>query len=73
MAAKWDAYAEVVDHIFRVAPPATPTRPDFLDICYANDISDDVVDGFDALREGVMFNSADEVRDALAQLNQIAD
>lgn len=73
MAAKWEDYAEVVEHIFRVAPQATPTRSDFLDICYANDISDDVIDGFDALREGVMFKSADEVRDALQQLGQIAD
>ena len=46
-----DVVAEIVDHIFRVAPSATPTRSDFLDICYANDISDDVVDGFDALRD----------------------
>ncbi|MEI7926629.1 MAG: hypothetical protein WCI61_10645 [Chloroflexota bacterium] len=73
MPAPWTAYAEVVDHIFRVVPDATPTRSDFLQICYANDISDDVVDGFDALREGVMFKSADEVRDALQQLGQIAD
>lgn len=73
MPAPWSAYAEVVEHIFRVVPGATPTRSDFLQICYANDISDDVVDGFDALREGVMFKSADEVRIALAQLSQIAD
>ncbi len=73
MPAPWSAYAEVGEEIFRVVPGATPTRSDFLQICYANDISDDVVDGFDALREGVMFKSADEVRDALAQLNQIAD
>ncbi len=72
MAAKWEAYAEVVDHIFRVAPQATPTRSDFLDICYANDISDDVIDGFDALREGVMYKNADEVKAALAAVNQIS-
>ncbi len=73
MAAKWNAYAEVVDHIFRVAPQATPTRSDFLDICYANDVTDDVIDGFDALREGAMYKSADEVKAALAAINQIAD
>lgn len=72
MAAKWEAYAEVVDHIFRVAPQATPTRSDFLDICYANDISDDVIDGFDALREGVMYKNADEVKAALTTVNQIS-
>ncbi len=73
MAAKWNAYAEVVDHIFRVAPQATPTRSDFLDICYANDVTDDVIDGFDALREGAMYKSADEVKAALTAINQIAD
>lgn len=73
MPAPWSAYVEVVEHIFRVVPDAAPTRSDFLQICYANDISDDVVDGFDALREGVMFKSVDEVRDALQQLGQIAD
>lgn len=73
MPAPWSDFAEVVEHIFRVAPQATPTRSDFLDICYANDISDDVIDGFDALREGVMFNNADEVKAALQQLGQISD
>ena len=73
MAAPWSAYAEVVEHIFRVVPGATPTRSDFLDICNANDISDDVVDGFDALREGVMYKTVDEVKAALQQLGQIAD
>lgn len=73
MAAPWSAYAEVVEHIFRVVPGVTPTRSDFLDICNANDISDDVVDGFDALREGVMYKTVDEVKAALQQLGQIAD
>lgn len=73
MSAPWSAYAEIVDHIFRVAPSATPTRSDFLDICYANDIADEVIDGFDSLREGVMFKSADEVKEALRALNQLAD
>ena len=73
MSAPWSAYAEVVEHIFRVAPEATPTRSDFLDICYANDIDDDVIDGFDALREGVMFKDPDEVKAALQQAGQLAD
>lgn len=73
MPAQWSAYAEVVEHVFRVAPEATPTRSDFLDICYANDIEDDVIDGFDALREGVMYNNVDEVRAALQQAGQISD
>ncbi len=73
MPAPWSAYAEVVDHIFTVAPEATPTRSDFLDICYANDIDDDVIDGFDALREGVMYKSSDEVKTALQELGQLSD
>ncbi len=73
MPAQWSAYAEVVEHVFRVAPEATPTRSDFLDICYANDIEDDVIDGFDALREGVMYNNVDEVKAALQQAGQISD
>jgi hypothetical protein len=72
MPAPWSQYAEIVEHIFRVAPEAKPTRSDFLDICYANDISDDVIDGFDSLREGVMFNNADEVKVALEANNQVA-
>ena len=72
MAASWSQYAEVVDHIFRVAPEAKPTRSDFLDICYANDIDDDVIDGFDSLREGVTFNNADEVKAALEANSQVA-
>ncbi|MCK9495083.1 MAG: hypothetical protein M0R75_06250 [Dehalococcoidia bacterium] len=72
MPAPWSNYAEVVEHIFRVAPEAKPTRSDFLDICYANDISDDVIDGFDSLREGVMFNNPDEVKAALEANGQIA-
>lgn len=73
MPAPWTDYAEVVEHIFRVLPGTTPTRSDFLQICYANDISDDVVDGFDALREGQTFTTPDEVRAALQQLGEIAD
>ena len=73
MPAPWSGYAEVVEHIFRVAPEAQPTRSDFLDICYANDIEDDVIDGFDALREGVTYSNVDEVKAALQELGQIAD
>ena len=72
MPAPWSAYAEIVEHIFRVAPEAKPMRSDFLDICYANDIDDDVIDGFDSLREGVAFNNSDEVKAALEQNGQIS-
>ncbi len=71
MPAPWSDYEEIATHIFKFAPEAT--RSDFLDICYANDISDDVVDGFDALREGVMFKSAAEVQTALQDAGQISD
>jgi len=71
MPAPWSDFEEIATHIFKFAPEAT--RSDFLDICYANDISDDVVDGFDALREGVMFKSAEEVKAALQAVGQISD
>ncbi len=70
MPAPWADYQEVVDHTFTITSEAT--RSDFLNICYANDISDDVIDGFDALREGVMYTSADETKAALQELGQLA-
>jgi len=70
MPAPWADYQEVVDHTFTITGEAT--RSDFLNICYANDISDDVIDGFDALREGVMYTSADETKAALQELGQLA-
>ena len=48
MPASWGDYEEIASHIFKFTSEAT--RSDFLDICYANDISDDVVVGLDALR-----------------------
>ena len=71
MAVPWTEFEEIVTHIYKFAPEAT--RSDFLDICYANDTSDDVVDGFDALREGVMYKSVEEVKTALQEAGQIAD
>lgn len=71
MAVPWTEFEEIVTHIYKFAPEAT--RSDFLDICYANDTSDDVVDGFDALREGVMYKSVEEVKAALQEAGQIAD
>jgi hypothetical protein len=71
MAIPWNDFEEIVTHIYKFAPEAT--RSDFLDICYANDTSDDVVDGFDALREGVMYKSVEEVKTALQEAGQIAE
>jgi hypothetical protein len=71
MAAAWSEYEPVVAHTFTITNEAT--RSDFLNIAYANDIPDHVVDGFDALREGVMFHSGEEVRDALRTVGQLAD
>lgn len=70
MPAPWADYQEIVDHTFTITGEAT--RSDFLNICYANDISDAVIDGFDALREGVMYTSADETKAALQELGQLA-
>ncbi|MCH2657986.1 MAG: hypothetical protein MKZ81_03140 [Dehalococcoidia bacterium] len=71
MPAPWSDFEEIASHIFKFTSEAT--RSDFLDICYANDISDDVVDGFDALREGIMFHSAEEVKAALNEIGQLSD
>lgn len=71
MPAPWSGYEPVVNHTFSITSEAT--RSDFLNICYANDIEDDVIDGFDALREGVMYKSPDEVKAALQDLGQISD
>lgn len=71
MPAPWADYQEVVEHTFSITSEAT--RSDFLNICYANDISDDVIDGFDALREGVMYTTADETKAALQELGQLSD
>jgi hypothetical protein len=71
MSAPWSGFEPIVSHTFSITNEAT--RSDFLNICYANDVDDDVVDGFDALREGVMFKSADEVKDALKTAGQLAE
>lgn len=69
MPAPWSGYQPIVEHTFSITSEAT--RSDFLNICYANEVDDDVVDGFDALREGVMYKSVDEVKDALQTLGQL--
>jgi hypothetical protein len=71
MPAPWSDYAPVVEHTFSITNEAT--RSDFLNISYANDIGDDVIDGFDAMREGVMYTSVDETKAALKELGQLSD
>ncbi|MBM3139291.1 MAG: hypothetical protein FJZ92_03515 [Chloroflexi bacterium] len=71
MPAPWSGYEPIVSHTFNLTNEAT--RSDFLNICYANDVDDDIVDGFDALREGVMFKAVDEVKAALKNVGQLAD
>jgi hypothetical protein len=71
MSAPWSGYEPIVTHTFTITNEAT--RSDFLNICYANDVDDDIVDGFDALREGVMFKSADEVKAALKNVGSLDD
>jgi len=70
MSAAWSGYEPIVEHTFTITSEAT--RSDFLNICYANDVDDDIVDGFDSLREGVMYRSAAEVKEALQSLGQLA-
>lgn len=63
MPAAWSEYEPVVQHTFSLVEEAS--RSDFMDICYANDISDDVIDGFDSLDGRLTFQSADEAKEAL--------
>ena len=69
MPAPWSGYEPVVEHTFAITAEAT--RSDFLSVCYADEVADDVVDGFDSLREGVMYTSADAVEAALRELGQL--
>ncbi len=71
MPAPWSEYEEIVKHTLTIIDEAT--RSDFLDICHANDVSDDVIDGFDALREGVMFTSVEDAKTALEATGAVAD
>ncbi len=76
MAASWSDYAVVVNYVFDNVPNAAPTRSDFLGICFSNaagEVSEDVIDGFDALREGVMFDDAEQVKAALQAAGQLTD
>ena len=71
MALPWSAYQEVVEHTFTITNEAV--RSDFLNICYANDISDDVIDGFDSLNEGRILRSVEEAKEALRATGALSD
>ncbi|MDP6605700.1 MAG: hypothetical protein QF664_05525, partial [Dehalococcoidia bacterium] len=71
MPAPWSDFEPVVQHTFSITPEAS--RSDFIDICYANEISDDVIDGFDSLDGRLIFKSADEAREALAAAGALSD
>jgi hypothetical protein len=71
MPAPWSDFESVVQHTFSITPEAS--RSDFIDICYANEISDDVIDGFDSLDGRLIFKSADEAREALAAAGALSD
>ena len=43
MPAPWTDFLPVVEHTFSITPEAS--RADFIDICYANEVSDDVIEG----------------------------
>ncbi len=63
MPAPWSDYEPVVQHTFSITQEAS--RSDFIDICYANEISDDVIDGFDSLDGRLTFKSVEEAKEAL--------
>lgn len=70
MPAPWTDYQPIVEHTFSITGEAR--RSDFLDICYANDVSDDVIDGFDAIDERALMKSADEAKAQLEAVGAIA-
>ena len=70
MAAAWSEFAPIVEHVFSLTPEAS--RADFIDICYANDVSDAVIDGFDALDGRHTFHSVEEAREALRAVGALA-
>ena len=71
MPAPWTDYEPVVEHTFSLTPEAS--RSDFIDICYANEVSDDVIDGFDSLDGRIIMKSVEEAKEALAAAGAIAD
>ena len=70
MPAPWSAYEPIVEHTLSLVPEAR--RSDFLDICWANDMGDDVIDGFDAIDERVLMKSAEDVKKQLEALGQLS-
>ena len=69
MPAPWSDFQPIVEHVFGITPEAR--RSDFLDICYANDVSDDVIDGFDSIDERVLMKSIDEAKTQLEAVGAI--
>jgi hypothetical protein len=70
MSAPWSDYQPVVEHTFSLTPEAG--RSDFVDICYANEVSDDVIDGFDSLDGRMTFKSVEEAKNALEATGAIS-
>ena len=70
MPAPWSEYEEIVQHTFSLVAEAG--RADFMDICYANEVSDDVIDGFDSLDGRLTFHSAEEAKEALQAAGALA-
>jgi hypothetical protein len=70
MPAPWSDYQPVVEHTFSLTPEAG--RSDFVDICYANEVSDDVIDGFDSLDGRMTFKSVEEAKNALEATGAIS-
>jgi predicted dienelactone hydrolase len=70
MPAPWSDFQPIVEHVFAITPEAR--RSDFLDICYANDVSDDVIDGFDSIDERILMKSIDDAKSQLEAAGALA-
>jgi hypothetical protein len=71
MPAPWSEYEPIVEHTLSLVPEAR--RSDFLDICWANDMGDDVIDGFDAIDERVLMKNADDVKNQLRAAGHLTE
>lgn len=71
MPAPWSEFEPIVRHTFSLVAEAN--RADLIDICYANDVSDEVIDGFDALDGRQTYHSVEETKEALAVMGALSD
>ncbi|MSQ42098.1 MAG: hypothetical protein EXR65_03565 [Dehalococcoidia bacterium] len=68
--APWSDYQPIVEHTFTLTQEAS--RADFIEVCYASKVSDEVVDGFDSLDGRLTFRSIEQAKEALQAAGALA-